>query len=310
MKNFILLLVAIAAFADGPPAIESNKAAVLTLLVRQDFQAALERAKALNRARPDDVDGYQLLAASYLGLGDYSEAEKAVQWMLDLRIGKADAEGWMMVARFREVTGDIDGAIDAVNLAFTRLSPTAGQERRATIIYSAHLQQIAGKLSSADRLLGVALAEDPADEAAGEVLAAIRIAQHRSPEAIQILRRIARPGAHPRILYRLAEATGEPGDYAVFERAARERISSPDNANRELVLFYAGLGKRPDEAERIARLEAGRRHDVFTMDALSMALQAAGKPSEARAEMTRVLAVGARDPEILAHSAEIGAKTE
>jgi predicted Zn-dependent protease len=308
MKNFILLLAAIAAFADGPPVVDANK--VIALLGRQDFKAALERAAALNRRRPDDVDGYQLLAASYLGLGDYSEAEKAVQWMLDLRIGKADTEGWMMVAHFREVTGDIDGANDAVNFAFSRLSPAAGQERRALLVYSAHLQQVGGKLNNADRLLSAALAEDPADESAGEVLAGIRIAQHRRPDAIQILRRIARPEANPRLLYGLAEATGDSGDYAAFERAARARISSPDNANRELALYYAGIGKRPDEAERIARLEAGRRHDVFTMDALSMALQAAGKPSEARAAMTGVLAVGTRDPEILAHAAEIGVKTE
>jgi predicted Zn-dependent protease len=306
MKSFILLLCAIAALADSPTAFEANKSAAVALLGRQDFGAALERAKALNRERPDDVDGYQLLAAAYLGLGDYSEAEKAVQWMVDLRIGKADAGGWMMVAHFREVTGDIDGAMDAVNLAFGRLGPTAGQERRALQIYSARLQQVAGKLNLADRLLSDLLAEDPGDEAAAEVLAAVRIAQHRRSDAIQILRRIARPGAHPRTFYRLAEATGDPGDYAAFERSAREKISSPDNANRELALYYAGAGKRPDEAERVARLEAGRRHDVFTMDALAMALHAAGKASEAQAAMTRVLA----DPEILAHAAEIGVKTE
>jgi len=141
-------------------------------------------------------------------------------------------------------------------------------------------------------------------------VARLRLAQHRTAEAIGILRGLARPGAHPRLLYRLAEATGDPADYAAFERAARGWMDRPDSANRELALYYAGPGKRPAEAAEAARLEYARRRDVFTLDALAVALQANGKPAEARTFMQQALAAGTRDSEILKHAAGIGAKPE
>src|SRR5207302_309787 len=96
---------------------QARKIRVRALLERTDFRAALEEAASINREWPDDVAAYQLMAAARLGLGDYERAEKDLQWMLDLRIGKADPQGWLLLACFREVTGDIDGALEAVNSA-------------------------------------------------------------------------------------------------------------------------------------------------------------------------------------------------
>ncbi len=77
---------------------EARKAAIRTLLSKCDFAAALEQAQAINPEWPDDIAAYQLIAAAHLGLGDYPEAEGAAQWMLDLRIGKADTQGWLVLA--------------------------------------------------------------------------------------------------------------------------------------------------------------------------------------------------------------------
>ena len=141
-----------------------------------------------------------------------------------------------------------------------------------------------------------------------DALAAVRIAQNRHEDAREILAALARSG-NPRYLFELAEERRDSGGYAAFERAARARMTQPGNANRELVLFYAGPGKRPDEALEIARREAAGRHDVLTLDALAVALRATGNLAEARSTMQRVLEIGARHPEILRHAAELGLKT-
>jgi tetratricopeptide (TPR) repeat protein len=302
MKTLVVLLATVGSFASEPSGLEQSKAAAAALLNGREFAAAVDKAKLINREQPDDLGGYQLLAAAYLGLGDYNEAEKALQWMIDLRIGKADAAGWMLVARFREATGDLEGAMDAVNGADQQLSPAATADKRILLAYSGHLLTIAGKLDAADRALNGALKTDAADANALEELAHLRLAQGRRAEAIDILRRIARPGADPGILYQLAEATRDPDDYVAFERRALET----GRAKRQLVLYYAGPGHRPDQAERIARMEAARSSDIFALDALAVALNATAKVSEAKAVMRRVLAVGTKDPEILAHAKQIG----
>lgn len=307
-RNAILLaLSALVCLAADQPSFESRKTNVRALLDKQDFEAALVQAKAINSEWPDDVAAYQLIVEAQMGLGNYTEAERALQWMLDLRIGKADARGWLLVARFRETIGDIDGAMDAVNAAYGKLSPAENELRVRLLAYSGHLQFVAGKLENADRVLRECLAVDPASEAALDALASVRIAQNRHEEARGILAGLARSG-NPRYLFELAEERRDSEGYAAFERAARARMTQLGNANRELVLYYAGLGKRPDEALEIARGEASRRHDVLTLDALTVALLATGNLAEARSTMQRVLEIGARHPEILRHAAELGLK--
>jgi tetratricopeptide (TPR) repeat protein len=283
--------------AADPAVFDQRKASIRTLLDQHDFSAALKEAKLLNVDWPDDIMGYQLLAESQLGIGDYEDAERTIQWMLDLRIGKADAAGWLLVARFREITGDIEGALDAVNFANSRLP--AEIQRNFLLIYSARLHLLAGRLDVAESSLKAAGANN--HPLAIDTLLRVRAAQGRRDEALLAVRGQA-DSLHPRQMYVVAGISGERGYYEAFERAARARIKSMDNANVELALYYAGPGKRPSEALRIARQEATRRHDVNTMCALAVALFANGQTAEAKSTMLNVLAVGTRDPDILRHA--------
>jgi len=284
---------------------DARKTAIRRLLADRDFSAAIERAKTLNREWPDDIAAYQLLAEGHLGMGDYPDAERAIQWMLDLRIGKADFQGWLILSRFREAVGDTEGALDAVNMASVQLAAEDQSRRSHLLLYAAHLQLLAGRLELAERALQAAGSTN--DPLRIETLLRLRGAQGKRAEALRIVR--GQEGAlHPRQLFLLAEVSRDPGRYTAFEKAAREIMKTTDNANVELALYYAGTGNRPSEALRIARAESARRHDVSTMCALAVALFANRQTMEAKSTMRNVLAVGTRHPEILRHANRMGVK--
>ena len=71
----------------SPNNLEAEKIHVWLLLGRHEFPAALEAAKALNKRIPDDVLIYGFLTDANAELGNYSDAEAATQWMLNLRPG-------------------------------------------------------------------------------------------------------------------------------------------------------------------------------------------------------------------------------
>jgi tetratricopeptide (TPR) repeat protein len=305
-----LLLTAAAFTAAGQAPREAAGARAETFLARKQFAAALAEAEVIHRTAPDDLTGYQLMAAAQIELGDYDEAEQQLQWMLDLRIGKSDSRGWILLARWREATGDLEGALDAVNQSFTRLAPGQDREREMVTAYAARLLCLAGKTALAEQtIVRYATAANAAPDTL-ETLARLRLAQDRRSEAIDALRRLVAAAPDPRHLYLLAEATHSASDYAVFEQAARAVTANPDNANRELARYYAGPGKQPAKALEVARRESELRHDIFTLDALAVALFANQKTAEAREVMQRVLAVGTRHPEILADAARLGIKTQ
>ena len=67
---------------------------------------------------PDDVLVYGFLVDGYTELGRYADAEKAAQWMLDIRPGNVPA--LTRASHLRELFGDHEGAVELMD---TVLSP-------------------------------------------------------------------------------------------------------------------------------------------------------------------------------------------
>jgi tetratricopeptide (TPR) repeat protein len=140
MKIAVIVLVAVCMLRAEPSSFEARKAQARTLLDQGHYQEALGIAQSISREWKDDVQTYELMAEAHLGLGNYKGAETDLQWMLDLREGRADAHGWYLVARYREATGDTEGALEAVNTALARLSPAEEKEGPKLQAYLEHLQ--------------------------------------------------------------------------------------------------------------------------------------------------------------------------
>ena len=93
----------------APDNFESQKLHILLILGREQYAQARDAARALNKRMPDDVMVWGYIADADLALGDYDDAEKRTQWMLDLRPG--NTPGFERAARLRTFYGDFDGAM-------------------------------------------------------------------------------------------------------------------------------------------------------------------------------------------------------
>ncbi len=299
-------------FGVAPDNFEGKKVQVWVLLGQHEFTQALEEAQTLNRRAPDDVLVYGFLADANAELGNYAEAEQAAQWMLDLRPG--NVPGLTRGAYLRELYGDIEGALEFMSMALQRTPPHEVEDRAWILTQMAHLELMRGQVPSAEKLLEQALGLFPDYHYALANLGKVRTAQQRHAEALDLLWLRYHAAPHSENLFEVAQALERAGRgeeataaYPEFELQARAEMEKADNANRELIFYYADHSRQPLEALRIARLEVRRRHDVYTLDAYAWALHRNGENEEARRQIEKALAVGIRDALLFYHAGAIAA---
>jgi Flp pilus assembly protein TadD len=294
----------------SPNNYDGERTAVWLLLGKHEFAAALEKAKKLGAKMPDDVMLYGFLTDANVELGNYNDAEKAAQWMLDLRAG--NLPGITRAAYLRELFGDLDGSIELMSMAYQSTPPNEVEDRAWILSQIGHLELMSGRTTEAEDALQQALALFPGYHYALGNLAKARIEQGRYEDAVRLLEQRYHAAAHAENLYELAEALELAGRQKEAERAfaefeAKSLLESmrADNSNRELIFYYADHAKQPAKALAIAEKEFTRRHDVFTLDAFAWALHVNGRDVEARKRMEAALAVGIRDARMFRHAGEI-----
>jgi tetratricopeptide (TPR) repeat protein len=301
--------------AASPDDVEALKVRAWVFLGQHRFAEARDLAIALNKRVPDDIMVYGLITDAQAELGNYREAEAACQWMLDLRPG--NVPGLTRAGYLRELFGDLDGALELMASAYQQTPPSEVEDRAWILTQIGHLHLTAGRATEAEVILQQALAEFPGYHYALGQMAHVRTAQGRHAEAVDLLRERYQAAPHAENLYELAEALGRAGRrtearaaYADFERKARAEMEGSDNANRELIYYYADHGSRPATALEFARREVTRRRDVQTVAAYAWALHASGRAAEAQKEMQQALGVGTRDPELHRRAAVIARAAE
>jgi len=301
-------------FALSPGNLDGLKAQTWVLLGRHEFAKAAALAKQLNERWPDDVLIYSFLTDANVELGNYAEAEKAAQWMLDIRPG--NVPGLTRAAYLRELFGDVDGSVELMEMAYQQTPPNELEDRAWILTQIAHLRSQTGKLSEAENLLQRALILFPNYHYALGQLARVKTMQGRHSEAADLLSLRYFNAPHAENAYALAEALERAGRtteaqkfFAEFEAKGQKELELTDNANRELIFYYADHAKRPVEALQIAELEVTRRHDAYTLDAYAWALSANGRNDEAQTQMELSLAVGLRDAQLLYHAGAIAARS-
>jgi tetratricopeptide (TPR) repeat protein len=301
-------------FEVSPGNFDGDRILVWLLLGKHEFAAAREEARKLNKKMPDDVMVYGFLTDANIELGDYKEAEESGQLMLDLRPGSLP--GLTRAAYLRELFGDIDGAVDLMNMALQSTPPNQVEDAAWIVTQIGHLDLAVGKTADAEKQLEHALVLFPGYHYALGNLAKVRIQQKRYDEAIQLLEQRYQAAPHAENLYDLAEALQLGGcsenakkAFAEFEQKSLLETNRADNSNRELIFYYADYAHEPVQALEVAKREFARRHDAYTLDAYAWALYVNGRYQEAREQIEKALAVGLRDARLMRHAGEIALKT-
>lgn len=287
-----------------------QKTRILLLLKQEDYVQAENQATQLNRNTPDDVVIYGYLTEANIALGNYPEAEKSAQWMLNMLPN--NVPGLLLGAKLRVLYGDADGALDFLNLAYSETPPTETEEQAWIANQIASAQLSSGKFTAAARTLKFADRLFPHYPYTLENLAQVRIAQHRANDAVTLLGQAQQIDRDPGTTFELGEAqsaAGHPADaaasFANFERTATAPGPHSDRTRLDLILLYARDTAHAPQALDLARKEIATRHDVWTLDALAWALNGNGKFAEANASEQRALKVGIQSAQLFDHAGHI-----
>jgi predicted Zn-dependent protease len=298
----------------SPDNFETKKIQASVLLGEHEFQAALDLAKKLNAQVPDDVMVYGLLTDADIELGKYKDAEVAAQWMLNLRPGNTPA--LLRAATLRELFGDADGSYELLDMAFQSTPSSESEERASILTQMGEVRFGNGNVDAAEKVLDQALAVFPNYSYALGDLAQVRIAEKRYDEAVKLLEQRYKSTSRTGHLFDVAQALQLAGHqaeakhaFAQFEELAQKESSEKDNANLQLVSYYADFAHQPAKALQIARQEYSWRQDVYTLDAYAWALHVNGQEHEARKQIEDALAVGIRNAKLFRHAGEIALKS-
>lgn len=286
----------------------SNLAALLlrghVLYNQHRFRDAEGLARQLVEQRGLSYD-YGLLGDALMEQGQLTQAVEAYQKMMDQQPGP---QAYSRAAHVRWLTGDLAGAIEMMQMA---TGPGGSRNAEATAwayVRLAFYEWYAGHLSAASERITAALARQPAYAPALLMRGRLLLSQDKPTEAIVPLTSAAQRQPLPEYQWVLIEALRAAGRVeaaAAVEARLLQRGAIDDR--RTFALYLASLGRDSETALRLAEEELTVRADVFTLDTLAWALQAAGRYPEARAYSTRALAENTQDARLFYHAGVIAA---
>jgi tetratricopeptide (TPR) repeat protein len=131
MTILIYALAVLAASAglrgQSVPETEATK----KLLAEGKFAEAVKKIEPVAKVSRDYIETQYILAQAYRLNGQWDEAEKTTQWMLDLR--PEFTGGLWEAALIREHIKDLSGAVDLLNMVYHRTASTNYSVRIAVL---------------------------------------------------------------------------------------------------------------------------------------------------------------------------------
>ena len=276
-------------------------------LARHQFGRGLTLGEQAARINPGVARNYGVIADAEIELGRYGAAERTLQHYVDV---KPELSSYARVSYFRELHGDLNGALAAM-----RLAVTAGGGTPENVGY---VQALVGKLhfdsgryGAAELAYRTALETDPGFPAAVAGLARVEAARGDYALAIRRLRALVQRLPLPEYVIALGETEQAAGmtvaatrDYRLVGAETRLLQANGVDTDAELALFEADHGD-PSQAVDLAGRAWAAAPSVRSADAYSWALSAAGRDAEALRMSERAMRLGSRDPAFLYHAGSV-----
>jgi tetratricopeptide (TPR) repeat protein len=292
-----------AALRRDPGSVDGLVGAGTLAGLRHDFGRQLELGTAALRAAPALARPLTVIADAQIELGRYSDARRSVQRLVN---SKPSLPAYARVSYYRELHGDIDGAIEAMRFAVS----AGGSEENSAYVETllGDLELVRGQVAAARAAYRMALRDLPSfpqaltglariDAAGGDLSGAaarLRRSTERLPltSSLTLLAEVEAARRHRRAAS--ANLAAARAQYALFgaSRALRDA---------EAVLFEANHGS-PARAVRLGRRVWRAAPSIRSADALGWAYTRAGQPRAGLLWARRALRTGSVDPLFRLHA--------
>jgi tetratricopeptide (TPR) repeat protein len=277
-----------------------------------EFQKSLAIAEKARDKEPQDPWNYGMIGDALIELGQYERAAAAIQKMVDLR---PDTASYSRAAYLRELYGDLEGAIQIMNMALNAASSRDSEMLAWCATQLGNLYLGGGQLQAAEQQFTWALQVFPNYFHALLGMGRACAAQKKFHHAVECYKQsiaiapqteaVAELGDIYSLLGRREEATRQYELIEAIEQINRSNQVQPD---AWLAMFYADHDLRLDEAVKIAQRQAAQRKDIQTYDALAWAYYKVGRYAEAEKAMAQALRLGTKVASYFYHAGMIKSK--
>jgi tetratricopeptide (TPR) repeat protein len=296
-----------AALARDPQNVTAIAGQATLALARHDFSGGLRLASRARELAPQMALPYAPLADAQIELGRYGAAARTLNRMVRL---KANLTAYARISYFRELHGDLSGALQAMRYA---VSAGVGSPEG-----EAYVQGLQGKLLSdlgrygeAGHAYREALAINPGYPPAIAGAASVEASRRQLNAAIHDYRTAVERLPLPEYAIALGETEEAAGmaaaakrDYALVGAEVKLLHANGVNTDVDLALFEANHGSSR-RAVIFGRRAWEQAPSVRSADAYAWALYAAGRTGPAASFSRDAMRLGSRDPSFLYHAGMI-----
>lgn len=252
---------------------------------------------------------YGMLCDANVELGNYDEAVQDVDKMMSLRPG---LEAYARASYLREITGDNEGAVEAMKMAVQAGLP--GTEDAAwTRVTLGNLYYHQGKISEAEGQYLIARLERKNYPFAIAGLANVYKSQKRYDEAALLLDTALMMIPEVAFLERKTEIEQERGNkkavdslLTIIQTMMDEDEQAGHINHAERAILYSKNNFKNDEALKHAEIEIKQRpNNITTQYAMAYSLYRSNRQAEAKEYINRALRMNSKDAEMLTLAASI-----
>ena len=299
------------ALAHDPADAQASTDMGLLSLARHEFVGALKWGDRARQLDPAGARPLGIIGDAQIELGRYPEAVQTFQVMVDRR---PDLGSYARVSYARELFGDVDGAVSAMQQA-VEAGGAVPENSAYTRVLLANLYFNSGQLAQADAAYRRALFDAPRYPYALAGLARVEAARGQYAAAIDRYREAVDVYPLPDFVIGLGDAYAAAGDQRqaaqTYDLAAAEQQLYRANGvdlDAELALFDADHRRDLPQALAAARRAMADRPSVRSADTLAWTLYQAGNDAAALTASDQALRLGTRDAGMYFHRGMIEAR--